>query len=72
VIPKPEKCTNSTQNVPNGHTISQMSLNIQNGHKIYQHFPIYGLQKFTQSGIFGLKIKHLATLALFGVQNRSL
>jgi hypothetical protein len=26
VIPKPEKCTKSTQNIPNGHKISQMSL----------------------------------------------
>jgi hypothetical protein len=35
---------------------------IPNFHKIYQHFPILGLQKFTQIGIFGLKINHLATL----------
>jgi hypothetical protein len=26
VIPKPEKCTKSIRNVPNGHEISQMSL----------------------------------------------
>jgi hypothetical protein len=24
---------------------------IPNGHKMYQHFPFQGLQKFTQSGI---------------------
>jgi hypothetical protein len=37
--------------------------NIPNGHKIYQHFPFQGPPKFTQTGIFGLKINHLATLA---------
>jgi hypothetical protein len=26
VIPKPEKCTKSTQNAPNGHKISQISI----------------------------------------------
>jgi hypothetical protein len=30
--------------------------------KIYQHFPFKGPPKFTQIGIFGLKIYHLATL----------
>jgi hypothetical protein len=40
--------------------------NIPNGHKIYQHLPIYkqGPPKFTQYGISGLKINHLATLGL--------
>jgi hypothetical protein len=32
--------------------------------KIDQHFPFQGTPKFTQSGIFGLKIYHLATLLL--------
>jgi hypothetical protein len=36
--------------------------NIPNGHKISQHFPLQDPPKFTQIGIFGLKIKHLATL----------
>jgi hypothetical protein len=27
-----------------------------------QHFPFQGLPKFTQNGICGLKINHLATL----------
>jgi hypothetical protein len=62
VIPKPEKCTESAQNVPNGHKISRMSLNIPNGHIMYQYFPILGPQKFSQIGIFGLKTNHLATL----------
>jgi hypothetical protein len=39
-----------------------MSVNIPNGHKIYQHFPIKGPPKFTQIWIFGLKRNHLATL----------
>jgi hypothetical protein len=29
---------------------------------VYQNFPIRGPPKFTQTGIFGLKINHLATL----------
>jgi hypothetical protein len=29
---------------------------------IYQHFPFYGPPKFTQIGIFGFKMNHLATL----------
>jgi hypothetical protein len=36
--------------------------NIPNGHLIYQHFPLKDPPKFTQIGIFGLKICHLATL----------
>jgi hypothetical protein len=39
-----------------------MSVNIPNGHKIYQHFPTWGPPEFTQIGIFGLKRNHLATL----------
>jgi hypothetical protein len=35
-----------------------------NGHKIFRHFPFKGPPKSTQSGIFGLKLNHLA--ALFG------
>jgi hypothetical protein len=37
--------------------------NIPNGHKTYQHFPFTGPPKFTQIGIFALKINHLATLS---------
>jgi hypothetical protein len=33
-----------------------------NGHKIYQHIQFHGPPKYTQIGIFGLKINHLATL----------
>jgi hypothetical protein len=35
-----------------------------NGHKIYQHLPLQDHPKFTQVGIFGLKIYHLVTLEL--------
>jgi hypothetical protein len=38
--------------------------------KIYQHFPFLGSQKFTQIGIFGLKIYHLATLHPTPTQKR--
>jgi hypothetical protein len=33
-----------------------------NGHKIYQHLTLQDPPKFTQSGIFGWEICHLATL----------
>jgi hypothetical protein len=36
--------------------------NIPKGHRTYQHFPWQDPPKFTQVGIFGLKINHLATL----------
>jgi hypothetical protein len=29
---------------------------------MYQHIQLLGLPKFTQSGIFGMKTNHLATL----------
>jgi hypothetical protein len=34
------------------------------GHKIYQNLPLQEPPKFTQIGILGLKISHLATLWL--------
>jgi hypothetical protein len=62
MVPQPEK------NVPNKHKMYHMvikypkcPINISNGHTIFKHFPIKGLPKFTQIGIFGLKINHLAT-----------
>jgi hypothetical protein len=62
--------TKTGKNVPNEHKLyrngnkkSQISVNIPNGQKIYQHFLISGPQKFKQIGIFGLKINHLATPA---------
>jgi hypothetical protein len=35
-----ENIPNDNKNIPNGHEISQMPVNISNGNKIYQHFPI--------------------------------
>jgi hypothetical protein len=42
---------------------TEWTQNIPNGHKIYQHLPFQDPPKFTQFGIFGLKIYHLAALA---------
>jgi hypothetical protein len=60
--------TKTGKNVHNEHKLYQMiikypkcPLNVQDGHKIYQHFPNQGTPKFTQIGIFGLKIYYLAT-----------
>jgi hypothetical protein len=57
--------------VPNDHKLYEMvtkqtkwRYDRPNGHKIYQHFSLQDLPKFAQIGIFGLKIYHLATLAL--------
>jgi hypothetical protein len=38
--------------------------NRPNGHKINQHLPLQDPPKFTQIGIFGMKICHLATLVM--------
>jgi hypothetical protein len=54
--------------IPNDHKLyltainyTKWPFNIPNCHKIYQHFPFRGPQKFTQIGSFGTKINHLAT-----------
>jgi hypothetical protein len=41
---------------------TKWSQNIANGRKMYQHFPLQDPSKFTQIGIFGLKMCHLATM----------
>jgi hypothetical protein len=46
---------------------TKWTLNIPNGHKIYQHLPFKGPPKFTQICIFGLKTNHLATLVMYGI-----
>jgi hypothetical protein len=46
-------------------------LYITNGQRIHQPFPFQGPQKFTQIGIFGLKIYHLATLVARGTGSSS-
>jgi hypothetical protein len=39
-----------------------MSLNNTKWPKKHQHVPFQGTPKYTQIGIFGMKINHLATL----------
>jgi hypothetical protein len=57
------------KNIPNDQKLYKKAINytkwqqnIPNGHKIFKHFPLQSPPKITQSGIFGLKINHLATL----------
>jgi hypothetical protein len=52
--------------IPNGHKF------IPNDRKIYQHRPFQGPPKYTQTGHFGHKINHLATLKLNGKNKASL
>jgi hypothetical protein len=61
-LPKPENVPNEQKMYQNGHKTPQISVNIPDGRKIFQHFPINGTRKFAQIGIFGLKINHQATL----------
>jgi hypothetical protein len=51
-IPKREETYHKIY-IPNGHKIYQIR---PNGHKMYQHLPLQDPPKFTQIGIFGLKI----------------
>jgi hypothetical protein len=57
------------QNIPNDYKLFQIAIkytkwskNIKNCRFIYQHFPFQGPPIYTQIGIFGIKINHLATL----------
>jgi hypothetical protein len=75
-IPKRDKCTKRPQNIPKWHKIYQKAIkytksaikytkrpeNWPNDHKIYQHLPLQDPPRFTQIGIFALKISHLAKL----------
>jgi hypothetical protein len=54
------KYTKMTTKVPNGY--KRYNLTKKHWHKKFQHLPIQDLPKFTQIGIFGLKIYHLAAL----------
>jgi hypothetical protein len=63
--------TKRPQTIPNGHKLYQTAINYPkwpynnpNGHEIYQHYHFQEPPKFTQIGILGLKINHLATLLL--------
>jgi hypothetical protein len=57
-----EKYTKLPQNIPNGHKIYKMALKETECHKIDQHLPLQDRPIFTQIGIFGLRVYHLATL----------
>jgi hypothetical protein len=57
------------KNIPNERKLHQRAIkytkwsqNIPNGHKIYQHSPFQDPPIYTESGIIGMKINHLATL----------
>jgi hypothetical protein len=55
----------SVQTFQNGEICTKSSktkIHITSGHRKYQHFPYQGPPKYTQIGICGLKINHLATL----------
>jgi hypothetical protein len=68
-IPKWEKYTKLPQTIGTYVTAIKYTKRPQyrpNVHKIYQHLPLQDPPKFTQIGIFGLKICHLATLAAMG------
>jgi hypothetical protein len=43
-----------------------------NDHKIYRHNPFQGPPKIIQIGIFGSKVKHLATLVLVDRRTKKL
>jgi hypothetical protein len=51
------KYTKWPQSIPNGQKIDQIDIKY-----VYRHLPLQVPPKFTQIGIFGLKICHLATL----------
>jgi hypothetical protein len=51
------KYTKGAKNISVSHKIDQMTITYT-----YQHLPLQDPPKFTQIGIFGLKIYHLATL----------
>jgi hypothetical protein len=65
------KYTKTCANIPNYRNTYQMVnkytkflSNISYDHKIYPHSPFQGPPKYTQIGIFGKKICHLAKLVI--------
>jgi hypothetical protein len=50
------------KNIPNDHKIYRMATELSNGRKIDQHKALQGPRIFTQIGILGFKVYHLATL----------
>jgi hypothetical protein len=55
-----------TYSIPNSRKMDQMNIYVVN-----QHLPLHDLLNFTQIGIFGLKIYHLATLVYVCTHGRS-
>jgi hypothetical protein len=43
----------------------QIAVNIPIGHNIDLHFPFQDPPKFTEIGIFGMKIYHLSKMVIF-------
>jgi hypothetical protein len=61
------QCTKTGESIPNGqwplnYQMYKIAVHIPKGQRKYQPFPLQGPQKFTEIGIFSLKIYHLATL----------
>jgi hypothetical protein len=61
-MPKRGKWYHIATTLPNGRKIHELAVLYSKWTKIFQPFPIQGPPKFTQIGIFSLKIYHLATL----------
>jgi hypothetical protein len=57
-----KKYTSLTHYTKRPQKYTKWPLNIENGDKIYKHFPFQDPPKYIQIGIFGTKINHLATL----------
>jgi hypothetical protein len=55
-VPKLERYTKLSQNVPKGHKIYYLAVKKTEGPYKFQHLQLQDLQKFTQIVIFGLKI----------------
>jgi hypothetical protein len=70
-LPKREKYIKWPQTISIGLNYTKRPLIIQKGRKIYQHFPFQGSPNYTQIGMFGLKINHLATLLAWGGVSRA-
>jgi hypothetical protein len=65
---KPSKINKITNNYQRSYIVPNRSkIHIPNGHETCQLFPFQGPPEFAQSGIFGMKINHLATLILTSV-----
>jgi hypothetical protein len=60
------KCTKRPQSKPNSHKTHQMTIIQKKPTEIYQmarNIQTFSIKKYTQIGIFGMQMYHLATLA---------